>query len=304
MPRTILANEISKLLPVKPGMLLLDRVQILDENHAIGLKCLTMNESVFAGHFPGRSIMPGVLQIEALAQLAELTVGNRLDPLREADVYVKSLSKFRFRRPNTPGDRMFLEVCVAKFADGEAELDCVVRNNSGVTCEGRMILAVRKIATEIHGPMALNEFDKSNEIALNTEQVMALLPHRYPFLFVDYITKLKSGHITGIKNITSSESILREYANGYEVLTGSSQAEIIAQVSCVHLLSTIENPNGKLAYFTGIEQANFYRPVLPGDQLRIEADLPTTIHRFGRGGGSVFVDGHLVSELHMSFVMV
>ncbi len=304
MSRIILANEIRKLLPVKSGMLLLDRVQLLDENHALGLKCLTMNEFVFAGHFPGRSIMPGVLQIEALAQLAEILVGTRLDPVRNLDVYVKRLSKFRFRRPNTPGDRMFLEVEVRELTDGEAALSCKVRNNSGVTCEGEMVLAARKFVTDIHEPMMLNDFDKNDSIALNTEQVMALLPHRFPFLFVDYIAKMEEKHVTGIKNITSSEPILREYPNGYEVLTGSAQAEIMAQVSCVHLLSAMANPDGKLAYFTAVECAEFYRPVLPGDQLRIEANLPGSIRRFGRGEGKIFVDEHLVSEIHMSFVMV
>lgn len=304
MSRILLANEIRRLLPVKSGMLLLDRVQLVDENRAVGLKCLTMNEFVFAGHFPGRSIMPGVLQIEALAQLAEIAVGNRLDPVRNSDVYVKRLSKFRFRRPNTPGDRMFLEVETERLSDGEAVLKCTVRNNSGVTCEGEMILAARNLVTELHTPLALNEFDKNGAIALDTPQVMALLPHRFPFLFVDYIAKMQETHITGIKNITSSELILREYPNGYEVLTGSAQAEIMAQVSCVHLLSSMENPDGKLAYFTAIERADFYHPILPGDQLRIEADLPGSVRRFGRGEGCIFVEDRLVSEIHMSFVMV
>ena len=174
-------------------------------------------------------IMPGVLQIEALAQLAEILVGTRLDPVRNLDVYVKRLSKFRFRRPNTPGDRMFLEVEVRELTDGEAALSCKVRNNSGVTCEGEMVLAAMKFVTDIHEPMMLNDFDKNDSIALNTEQVMALLPHRFPFLFVDYIAKMEEKHVTGIKNITSSEQILREYTNGYEVLTGSAQAEIMAQ---------------------------------------------------------------------------
>ena len=86
--RMISPAEIRDVLPCKDSFLFLDRVQQIDENHYIALKAVTITELHFIGHFPNHPIMPGVLEVEAIAQLGELAVWERLDPERKYDLYV------------------------------------------------------------------------------------------------------------------------------------------------------------------------------------------------------------------------
>lgn len=108
---------------------------------------------------------------------------------------------------------------------------------------------------------------------MSVNQIMGLIPHRYPFLFVDYVSKIEGSHVTGVKNTTESEPIFRQYKDGYTVLMGAVQAEIIAQVGAIYMLSN-ENNKGKIAYFMGIDKSEMFAPVFPGDQLRLEVDIP------------------------------
>lgn len=303
MQRIMTPNEIREILPVKAQMLLLDRVQIVDEKKAIGLKALTLNEQYFCGHFQGHPIMPGVLQVEALAQLAELLVYKQLDPEQKGDIYIKKLTKIKFRRPNNPGDRILFEVNVDSVLSDEVHLTATVKNNSGVTCQGKMVMAVRAKSLDIAMPTEFNEFDKSEKSEMDVVRIMSYIPHRFPFLFVDYVSKMEGSHVTGVKNVTNTEPILREYKDGYSVLMGSVQPEIIAQAGCIYMLSN-EASKGKIAYFMGIDCSEFYHPVFPGDQMRLEVDIPDNTKRFGKGNGYMLVGDKVMSKTEMMFAIV
>jgi 3-hydroxyacyl-[acyl-carrier-protein] dehydratase len=84
---------------------------------------------------------------------------------------------------------------------------------------------------------------------------------------------------------------------------GSVQPEIVAQAGCIYTLS---NPasQGKIAYFMGIDSAEYFAPVLPGDQLCLEVDIPDNTKKFGKGHGSMIVDGKEVSRISMTFAIV
>ena len=98
--------RIMQLLPHRYPFLLIDRVVAMkNDESAIGVKNVTINEPFFAGHFPGQPVMPGVLLIEAMAQTAGALVMNNLGPEHEGKlVYFMSIDKARFRKPVTPGD--------------------------------------------------------------------------------------------------------------------------------------------------------------------------------------------------------
>lgn len=300
---TMCFSQLREILPCRESMILLDRVFVESENKLVGMKGITMNETFFMGHFPGHPIFPGVLQVEAISQLAEIGLWQRLDPKREGDIYMKELRKCKFRRPNNPGDRMFIELEIKSVSNDSAEVSAVVKNNSGVTCNAEATIAVRPKSKDIIMPPAFNEFDKSENSAMDVVKIMGYIPHRFPFLFVDYVSKMEGGHVTGIKNTTSSEPIFREHKDGYKVLMSSVQPEIVAQAGCIYMLSN-EASKGKVAYFMSIEKSEFFHPVHPGDQLICDMNIPDTKSRFGKGEGCMIVNGKIVSKTSMMFAIV
>ena len=102
-------QEIMEIIPHRPPFLLVDRILEISERHAVGVKQVTMNEPFFAGHFPGNPIMPGVLQVEALAQVGAVAVLYQPAYRGKLALFAR-IDNVRFRKPVTPGDTLRLEV--------------------------------------------------------------------------------------------------------------------------------------------------------------------------------------------------
>jgi len=107
-------EEIKKYLPHRYPFLFIDRVIEMREDGLVAIKNVTENEYYFMGHFPGNPVMPGVLQIEALAQASALFVIYKYN-LKSKPVYFMSLDKVKFRNPVLPGDTLRLEVYLVRF---------------------------------------------------------------------------------------------------------------------------------------------------------------------------------------------
>jgi 3-hydroxyacyl-[acyl-carrier-protein] dehydratase len=295
-------GQIRERLPFRYPMLLLDRAWKESESKYFGLKAVTVNEEFFVGHFPVQPIMPGVLQVEATYQLAALAVTDKLNPDKTLDVYLKSIKDVKFRKPTFPGDRLLIEIDIVSLTDTEAVVAAVNKNNSGVCCQAELTLSVRPCIYNVKKPELFTQYDRTDTTAMDLKTIKSYIPHRYPFLFIDYIAKAEGQSITAIKNITSNECLMHSYSPGYSVLSGAIQCEIIAQAGCAHTLASPEN-KGKLAYFMTISKAEFYKPIHPGDQLRIELLLPPA-KKFGKGKGEIFVENELVSSGEISFAIV
>lgn len=111
-------EEIRSLLPHRYPFLLVDRIIELEpERRIIGLKNVTINEPFFQGHFPGRAIMPGVLIIEAMAQVGGILAIKSLPPGSKAVVFLAGINEAKFRRPVVPGDQLRFEVEALKRRD-------------------------------------------------------------------------------------------------------------------------------------------------------------------------------------------
>src|SRR6201988_597285 len=111
----------------------------------------------------------------------------------------------------------------------------------------------------------------STKIALDIHDILKILPHRYPFLLIDRVLDLKrKERIVAIKNVTVNEPFFTGHFPGLPIMPGVLIVEAIAQAGGALLLTEVEDRTNKLIVFTGIEKARFRRPVVPGDQLRIE----------------------------------
>lgn len=140
---------------------------------------------------------------------------------------------------------------------------------------------------------------------LNITDIMRILPHRYPFLLVDRILEIEGEkRIVGLKNVTINEQFFQGHFPGAPVMPGVLIIESMAQVAGVLIYRDLPEKEQKLIYFTGIEDAKFRRPVVPGDQLRIEMEFVSRRSRFGKMYGRATVDGKLAAEAVVHFAIV
>jgi len=143
------------------------------------------------------------------------------------------------------------------------------------------------------------------ETLLDVTQIQAILPHRYPFLLVDRIIDYEAGkRVVGIKNVSLNEPFFAGHFPGAPVMPGVLIVEAMAQTAGVMMLASLPDRETKLVFFTGIDSAKFRRPVVPGDQLRIEVEVLVWRRIMGRMDGKVFVDGKLVAEAIISCALI
>ncbi len=128
-------------------------------------------------------------------------------------------------------------------------------------------------------------------------EIQTILPHRYPFLLVDRILEVEEGkRIVGIKNVTINEEFFQGHFPGHPVMPGVLIIEAMAQTGGVLMLRDLKNRGEKLAYFMGIDDARFRKPVVPGDQLRFEVEVLKRKATTCKLKGKAFVDDKLVAE--------
>jgi 3-hydroxyacyl-[acyl-carrier-protein] dehydratase len=140
-------------------------------------------------------------------------------------------------------------------------------------------------------------------LPLDYAAIERILPHRYPFLFVDRITELEvDKRIVGIKNVSFDERYLSRSHNGVPVLPPAILTEAVAQVGAILVLAKPENRQ-RLPFFAGIERVRFRRPVYAGDVVIIEANVIRLRSRMGLLKGVARVDGKVVVEGTMTFAL-
>lgn len=137
-------------------------------------------------------------------------------------------------------------------------------------------------------------------VVFDFEAIQRILPHRYPFLFVDRITEFEEGkRIVGLKNVTGNEDFFQGHFPGHPIMPGVIIIEGMAQTGGIMLLNGEENPSDKIVYFMGMDNVRFRKPVLPGAQLIFELELIKRRSTSVKMHGKTFVNGELVAEADM-----
>ena len=140
---------------------------------------------------------------------------------------------------------------------------------------------------------------------LTITDIMKILPHRYPMLLVDRVLELEPGkRIVCIKNVTANEQFFQGHFPGAPVMPGVLIIEAMAQTGGVLLLQEVPDREHKLLYFVAVDDARFRRPVLPGDQLRLEVNVVSWRGNFCKLEGKATVDGQLAAEATLMCKMV
>ncbi len=148
---TLDIDEILEILPHRYPMLLVDRILEIDETKIVGIKNVTINEPFFIGHFPGFPVMPGVMIIEAMAQVAGVLVLKFLPDRKNKLVLLASVEEAKFRRPVRPGDQLRMEVQIEKRKASVAKISGRALVDGQVVAEARVLCALQDKRTPVAG---------------------------------------------------------------------------------------------------------------------------------------------------------
>jgi 3-hydroxyacyl-[acyl-carrier-protein] dehydratase/UDP-3-O-[3-hydroxymyristoyl] N-acetylglucosamine deacetylase/3-hydroxyacyl-[acyl-carrier-protein] dehydratase len=138
---------------------------------------------------------------------------------------------------------------------------------------------------------------QDNKAVLNIQQILGMLPHRYPFLLIDRVLEYEEGKsLVAIKNVTYNEPFFQGHFPGLKVMPGVLLIEAVAQAGGILIYLSIPDPEKKLVFLSKIDKAKFRKPVIPGDQVRLEVELIKMKTKFCYVKGRALVDGDVVVE--------
>lgn len=138
---------------------------------------------------------------------------------------------------------------------------------------------------------------------LSFDEIKKIIPHRYPFLLIDRIVELEDGkRCVGLKQVSGNEPHFQGHFPDYAVMPGVLIVETLAQVGAVAMLRMEEN-EGKLALFAGIDKCRFKKQVTPGDTLMLEVEISKIKGPIGKGTAKATVDGEIACSCEITFAI-
>jgi UDP-3-O-[3-hydroxymyristoyl] N-acetylglucosamine deacetylase/3-hydroxyacyl-[acyl-carrier-protein] dehydratase len=182
-----------------------------------------------------------------------------------------------------------------------ARIVAVKPSHRGTVTLVREMMRAGKMQTANGAPATASGQQKGRPSVYGIEEIMRVLPHRYPFLLVDRILEIEKGkRVVGIKNVTINEPFFQGHFPGHPIMPGVLIVEAMAQVGGMLLLGPMEDPESKVVYFMSLDNVRFRKPVKPGDQIVFEVEIIQIRGKIAKTRGVARVDGEVVAEAEMA----
>ena len=151
----------------------------------------------------------------------------------------------------------------------------------------------------------MNNSINTDERIIDINEIMEMIPHRYPFLLIDKVKDIQSGESAiGIKNVTVDEPYFEGHFPGHPIMPGVLIIEAMAQTSAVLVVEAMGKKENRLVYFMTVDQARFRKPVLPGDRLELTVRKERSRGNVWKFKGEAHVDGNLKAEAVFSAMII
>jgi len=235
-------------------------------------------------------------------EISESTMDKLRKAFNKTEISVKPngiLDNLTLHQPNEAARHKLLDVIGDLALAGTRIRGKVIANKPGHYVNTQFAKKLSKII-KLEKRNKVPVYDLNQPPLMDIHQIMAMLPHRPPFLLIDRILELSDSHVVGMKNVTMNEPFFVGHFPDAPVMPGVLQVEAMAQTGGILVLSTVPDPENYLTFFMKIDNVKFKRKVLPGDTLTFHCSLITPIRRgICHMQAYAYANGKLVSEAEL-----